>query len=144
MSGKILLFSIVLTLLTWLRVVDANFPDTSFHMINDAVLFQLCLSLRYVKVPAALCYLCIKMHHGNYVKHLTLKATVVQPVDYFHTTSQLTSLRCYNVVRTLRFGHANVVNNVVSMFSRKVFLTCTQRCQTTFHITFSQPSCNIF
>ena len=83
-------------------------------------------------------------HHGNYVKHLTLKATVAQPVDYFHTTSQLTSLRCYNVVLTLRFGHENVVNNVVSMCSRTVFLTCTQRCQTTFHITFSQPSCNIF
>ena len=52
--------------------------------------------------------------------------------------TQLTSLPCYNVVLTLRFGHENIVNNVVSMFSRKVFLMCTQRCQTMFHITFSQ------
>ena len=58
--------------------------------------------------------------------------------------TQLTSLRCYNVVLTLQYGHENVVNNVVSLFSRNVFLMCTQRCQTTFHITFSQPSCNIF
>ena len=58
--------------------------------------------------------------------------------------SQLTSLRCYNVVLTLQYGHENVVNNVVSLFSKKVFFMCTQRCQTTFHITFSQPSCNIF
>ena len=29
---------------------------------------------------------------------------------------QLTSLRCYNVVLMLRFGHENFVNNVVSMF----------------------------
>ena len=61
MSGKILLFSIIPTLLPWLRVEDANFPDMSLHMINDEFLFQLCLSIRYVKVPAALCYLCIKM-----------------------------------------------------------------------------------
>ena len=57
---------------------------------------------------------------------------------------KVTSLRCYYVVLTLRFGHENVANNVVSVFSRKVFLMCTQRCQTTFRITFSQPSCNIF
>ena len=61
MSGKILLCSIVPTLLPRLQVVDANFPDMSFHMIKDEVLFQLFLCLRYVKVPAALCYLCIKM-----------------------------------------------------------------------------------
>ena len=60
-SGKILLFSIVPTLLPWLRVEDANFPNMFLHMIIDEVLFQLCLTLRYVKVPAALCYLCIKM-----------------------------------------------------------------------------------
>ena len=67
----------------------------------------------------------------------------ILPVS-MNKNTQLTSLRCYNVVLTLRFGHENVVNNVVSMFSRNVFLMCTQRCQTTFHITFSQPSCNIF
>ena len=58
-----MLFSLVPTLLPWLRVEDANLPNMSLHMIKDEVLFQLCLTLRYVKVPAALCYLdlCIKM-----------------------------------------------------------------------------------
>ena len=56
-----MLFSIVPILLPWLRVEDANFPNMSLHMIKDEVLFQLCLTLRYAKVPTALCYLCIKM-----------------------------------------------------------------------------------
>ena len=47
MSGKIFLFSIVPTLLPWLRVEDANFPNMSLHKIKDEVLFQLYLSLRY-------------------------------------------------------------------------------------------------
>ena len=66
MSGKFLLSSIVPTLLPWLRVEDADFPNMSFHMIKDEVLFQLCLTLRYAKVPAALCYLCIKMLKKNF------------------------------------------------------------------------------
>ena len=61
MSAKILLFLIVPTLLPWLLVEDASFPDMYLHMIKDDVLFQLCLSLRHIKVPAVLCYMCIKM-----------------------------------------------------------------------------------
>ena len=53
------------TLLPRLRVVDANFPNMSFHMIKDEALFQLCLTLRYARVPAALCYLCIKMLNND-------------------------------------------------------------------------------
>ena len=87
-------------------------------------------------------YLCWSGYKGSIQGRHTLPMALL--LCWKLLDAQLTNLRCYNVVLTLRFVHENVLNNVVSMFSRKVFSMCTQRCQTTFHITFSQPSCNIF
>ena len=119
----LIISAIVSCINLWFHVMQSNTSSLIYKFIgNNVILNSNSLWLNFVK--NVLCELGFSHVWEN------------------HSTPKLTSLRCYNVVLTLRFGHENGVNNVVSMFSRKVFLMCTQRCQTTFHITFS--SCNLF